>query len=71
MKNESGATLPRDGTVAEATSNILVFLEQLTEYTDTAGAVLQRNNEVDSTGSTNTKQYETQHRIALGHYLSK
>jgi len=32
--------LPRDGTVHELTSNVLIFLEQLLEYTETIGQVL-------------------------------
>lgn len=70
VKNES-AVLPKDGTVAESTSNVLVFLEQLTEYADTVGAVLKRHTETDSSGAANNKQAETQHRIALGHYISE
>ena len=57
--------LPKDGTVAESTSNVIVFLEQLIEYADTAGTVLNRN-ETDPTYSSKT----TTHRILLGSYIS-
>lgn len=35
--------LPPDGTVHELTSNVLVFLEQLLEYSDTIGGVLAQD----------------------------
>lgn len=35
--------LPKDGTVHELTSNVLMFLEQLLEYTDTIGRVLKQD----------------------------
>jgi exocyst complex protein 7 len=71
VRNESGAILPKDGTVAESTSNVLVFLEQLTEYADTVGIVLKRQNETDSANTAVSKQSESQHRIALGLYTSE
>ena len=70
MRNESGAALPKDGTVAEGTSNVLVFLEQLAEYADTAGAVLRRNTEGEGTG-TSKKLGENPDRVLLGVYISK
>ncbi|XP_032665755.1 exocyst complex component 7 [Odontomachus brunneus] len=70
VRNESGAALPKDGTVAEGTSNVLVFLEQLAEYADTAGAVLRRNTDIDQTVSSG-KNAENGHRIVLGVYVKK
>lgn len=70
VRNESGAALPKDGTVAEGTSNVLVFLEQLAENADTAGAVLRRNIDIDQTVS-HGKNAENGHRIVLGVYISK
>lgn len=35
--------LPKDGTVHELTSNVLIFLEQLLEYIDTIGNVLAQD----------------------------
>jgi len=70
VRNESGTALPKDGTVAEGTSNVLVFLEQLAEYADIAGTVLQRNTDIDQTVSS-TKFTENGHRMILGVYVSK
>ncbi|KAJ8681599.1 hypothetical protein QAD02_017391 [Eretmocerus hayati] len=71
VRNES-AVLPKDGTVAESTSNVLVFLEQLTEYADTAGAVLKRHNENESPSAVvNVKIAEHQHKEALGLYIKR
>lgn len=70
VRNESGAALPKDGTVAEGTSNVIVFLEQLAEYADTAGSVLRRNIDIDQTVPS-TKNAENEHRMILGVYVSK
>lgn len=70
VRNESGAALPKDGTVAEGTSNVIVFLEQLAEYADTAGAVLRRNTDIDQPVSSG-KSAENGHRLVLGVYVSK
>lgn len=40
LRTESVTQLPPDGTVHELTSNVLMFLEQLLEYTETLGRVL-------------------------------
>lgn len=68
VRNESNSILPKDGTVAESTSNVLVFLEQLAEYADTAGAVLRRSADMES--ATSMKQTENMYRIILGTYIS-
>lgn len=70
VRNESSTALPKDGTVAEGTSNVLVFLEQLAEYADTAGVVLRRNTDIDQTVSS-AKNAEKGHRMVLGVYVSK
>ncbi|XP_050457701.1 exocyst complex component 7 isoform X2 [Cataglyphis hispanica] len=70
VRNESGAGLPKDGTVAEGTSNVLIFLEQLAEYADMAGAVLRRNLFIDQT-TLHSKDPENVHRIVLGVYIKK
>ncbi|XP_043511909.1 exocyst complex component 7 isoform X1 [Frieseomelitta varia] len=69
VRNESNSILPKDGTVAESTSNVLVFLEQLAEYADTAGAVLRRSADMES--ATSIKQTENMYRIVLGTYIKK
>lgn len=43
MRNDTNSQLPKDGTVHELTSNVLVFLEQLTEYIDTIAGVLLKD----------------------------
>jgi len=70
VRNESGAGLPKDGTVAEGTSNVLVFLEQLAEYADMAGAVLRRNLITDQS-VLYSKDPENVHKMVLGVYVSK
>ncbi|KAF2903735.1 hypothetical protein ILUMI_02443 [Ignelater luminosus] len=40
LRSDSVTQLPKDGTVHELTSNVLMFLEQLLEYADTLGRVL-------------------------------
>ncbi|XP_033214373.1 exocyst complex component 7 isoform X3 [Belonocnema kinseyi] len=66
VRNESGTALPKDGTVAESTSNVIVFLEQLIEYADTAGAVLNRNEANPISSSKATTE-----RTLLGSYIKK
>lgn len=65
VRNEAGTALPKDGTVAESTSNVIVFLEQLIEYTDTVSSVLNRNETDSSFGSK-----DNSHRALLGSYIS-
>lgn len=61
--------LPRDGTVHELTSNVLIFLEQLLEYIDTIGNVLAQDLnysiQLDKMKTTDKK------RTLLGLYISK
>lgn len=75
VRNDSGAALPKDGTVAESTSNVLVFLEHLAECADTAGAVLVRSTGTDpSYGNALAslpQKGEDNHRILLGVYISQ
>ncbi|XP_034950146.1 exocyst complex component 7 [Chelonus insularis] len=71
VRNDSGAALPRDGTVAESTSNVLVFLEQLSENAETAGIVLKKNNEIDNISTSSARQIENTHRVLVGIYIKK
>lgn len=43
LRSDSVTQLPRDGTVHELTSNVLIFLEQLLEYIETIGNVLAQD----------------------------
>ncbi|XP_053981146.1 exocyst complex component 7 [Hylaeus anthracinus] len=69
VRNESNSVLPKDGTVAESTSNVLVFLEQLAEYADTAGVVLRSSTDME--GTISMKQTENMYKIVLGTYIKK
>lgn len=70
VRNESNSVLPKDGTVAESTSNVLVFLEQLAEYADTAGSVLRRSS-ADMEATAPAKQTENACKIIVGTYIKK
>ncbi|XP_026675245.1 exocyst complex component 7 [Ceratina calcarata] len=73
VRNESNSILPKDGTVAESTSNVLVFLEQLAEYADTAGSVLKRSSaDMEGTAAAApVKQTENACKIVVGTYIKK
>ena len=43
MRSESAAPLPKDGTVYEMTSNVVLFLGQLTDLSDTVGPLLAQD----------------------------
>lgn len=43
IRSDSITQLPTDGTVHEMTSNVIMFLEQLLDYTDTIGIVLEHD----------------------------
>lgn len=59
VKSDTNSQLPKDGTVHELTSNVLVFLEQVTENTDHIGEVLAG------------KLGPSHGRALLGKYISK
>lgn len=69
LRSDSVTQLPKDGTVHELTSNVLMFLEQLLEYTDTIGKVLaldpSYSTQLDKLKSTDKK------KALLGLYISK
>ncbi|XP_046738577.1 exocyst complex component 7 isoform X2 [Diprion similis] len=74
VRNDSGTALPKDGTVAESTSNVLVFLEHLAECADTAGTVLKRSTGTESSYgnalASSSQQGEENQRILLGVYIN-
>jgi exocyst complex protein 7 len=43
VRSDPSTQLPKDGTVHELTSNVLVFLEQLLDYVHTIGGVLAQD----------------------------
>lgn len=70
LRLESVTQLPPDGTVHELTSNVLVFLEQLLDYSDTIGGVLMQ----DATYSTPLDKINKpvdRNNALIGVYISK
>jgi len=49
VRSESAAPLPKDGTVYEMTSNVLLFLGQLTDLADTVGPLLAQDQSYSNT----------------------
>lgn len=68
LRSDSVTQLPPDATVHELTSNVLMFLEQLLEYTDTIGRVLAQdptyNLQLDKIRSSD------RNKALLGFYIS-
>lgn len=60
--------LPKDGTVHEVTSNVLMFLEQLLEYSDTIGRVLYEDANYNS--QLDKLKGADQSKALLGLYIS-
>lgn len=69
LRLDSVTQLPKDGTVHELTSNVLMFLEQLLEYTETIGRVLDQDpsysNQLDRLRASD------RNKALLGLYISK
>lgn len=71
VRNDTNSQLPKDGTVHEITSNVLVFLEQLTDYTPTIGGVLSQDPAyVAALNRVNIVNYD-KNKALLGIYISK
>ncbi|CAG5116997.1 unnamed protein product [Candidula unifasciata] len=45
IRNDKSTTMPKDGTVHELANHTIIFLEQLLEYAETAGAMLLMHGE--------------------------
>ena len=71
VRSESAAPLPRDGTVYEMTSNVLLFLSQLTDLADTVGPLLAQDQSYSNT-LVHTQPWPKSHRnkAFLGLYIS-
>lgn len=69
IRSDSVAQLPTDGTVHEMTSNVIMFLEHLLDYTDTIGIVLEQ----DLSYSRQLKLLKTadHNKALLGLYVKK
>ena len=50
-ETEKHITMPRDGTVHEVTTNVMVFLEDLVKYSETTGVILAANEESKGSSS--------------------
>ncbi|OXA43675.1 exocyst complex component 7 [Folsomia candida] len=72
VRNEQASQLPKDGTVHELTSNVLMFLEHLTDYMDTVANVLAQDPTYSLTPSPSNKVLdEKTKRGLLGAYMKR
>lgn len=76
MRSDSGTALPCDGTIHQLTSDVLVFLEQLVDYTDTIGNVLNQDPTysaalIQITSDTKSNLNNDKNKILLGIYISE
>lgn len=70
LRSEAITQLPPDGTVHELTSNVLVFLEQLLDYSDTIGGVLSTDTTYNQPVVRLQKQVDMNNAL-LGVYIRK
>ena len=71
VRSESAAPLPRDGTVYEMTSNVVLFLGQLTDLADTVGPLLAQDPSYSNTlVHTQPWPKSERNRAFLGLYIS-
>ncbi len=72
IRNEQTSQLPKDGTVHELTSNVLMFLEHLTEYIDTVANTLALDQNYNPIPTSTSKHLdEALKKSLLGSYISK
>lgn len=72
IRNEETSQLPKDGTVHELTSNVLMFLEQLTVYLDTVADILaQDQNYSTAPVISNRSLDESLKKNLLGSYIKR
>lgn len=70
LRSEAITQLPPDGTVHELTSNVLFFLEQLIDYSDTIGGVLMRDATYNTPVNKLPKSVDINNAL-LGVYIRK
>nr|CAD7410255.1 unnamed protein product [Timema cristinae] len=72
VRSDPSTQLPKDGTVHELTSNVLVFLEQLLDYVDTIGGVLSQESLYSNalTLVPNASKVD-KNKVLLGIYIKK
>ncbi|CAG7734562.1 unnamed protein product, partial [Allacma fusca] len=72
IRNEQTSALPKDGTVHELTSNVLMFLENLTEYTDIVASILVQDTNYNQNQLVAQKHMdENTKRGLLGSYIRR
>lgn len=69
LRLDSVTQLPKDGTVHELTSNVLMFLEQLLEYTETIGRVLDQD--ANYSNQLDRLRVSDRNKALLGLYISE
>ncbi|XP_076270587.1 exocyst complex component 7 isoform X2 [Rhynchophorus ferrugineus] len=69
LRSDSVTQLPPDGTVHELTSNVIMFLEQLLDYSDTIGIVLAQDPSYAK--QLEKLKYTDQSKALLGLYIKK
>ncbi|XP_050311294.1 exocyst complex component 7 [Anthonomus grandis grandis] len=69
LRSDSVAQLPPDGTVHELTSNVIMFLEQLLDYSDTIGVVLGQDPSYSR--QLDKLKYNDQNKAFIGLYIKK
>ncbi|XP_057665546.1 exocyst complex component 7 isoform X1 [Diorhabda carinulata] len=69
IRSDSVTQLPSDGTVHEMTSNVIMFLEQLLDYIDTIGIVLE--NDQNYSRQLNKLKFTDKSKALLGLYIKK
>ncbi|XP_074032013.1 exocyst complex component 7 isoform X2 [Leptinotarsa decemlineata] len=69
IRSDSVTQLPSDGTVHEMTSNVIMFLEQLLDYTDTIGIVLEQDQ--NYMRQLSKLKYSDRSKALLGLYIKK
>ena len=73
-ETEKHITMPKDGTVHEVTTNVMVFLEDLVKFSETTGVILSSKEETSRHGSTdhdrNVARYISQALICLSRSLA-
>eukprot|EP00794_Sanderia_malayensis_P009128 gene9128-10101_t len=65
-ETEKHITMPKDGTVHEVTTNVMVFLEDLVKYSETTGIILSRKD----SGSNKSANYISQALSSLSRSLA-
>lgn len=66
VKNDPDRQMPKDGTVHELTSNVMIFLEQLLDYVDTIGNILCEDPFYQPRDSATNKK-----RVVVGMYITR